>query len=166
MHCKYKEISIDELKDLVSQSIHYADLMRKLEYTANRGNSLKGLKSYLSDNNIDTSHFNKYKNRNYKLSNNIKISLEDIMVENSTYTNLTRFKERLIKANLLEYKCSCCGITTWNNQSLILQLHHINGNNRDNRLENLTFLCPNCHSQTENYSGKKKVLQLSGRAEA
>ena len=166
MHCKYKEISIDELKDLVSQSIHYADLMRKLEYTANRGNSLKGLKSYLSDNNIDTSHFNKYKNRNYKLSNNIKISLEDIMVENSTYTNLTRFKERLIKSNLLEYKCSCCGITTWNNQSLILQLHHINGNNRDNRLENLTFLCPNCHSQTENYSGKKKVLQLSGRAEA
>ena len=166
MHCKYKEISIDELKDLVSQSIHYADLMRKLGYTANRGNSLNGLKSYLSDNNIDTSHFNKYKNRNYKLPDNTKFSLEDIMVENSTYTNLTKFKERLIKANLLEYKCSCCGITTWNNQPLTLQLHHINGNNRDNRLENLTFLCPNCHSQTENYSGKKKALQLSGRAEA
>lgn len=162
MNCKYKEISINKFKDLVSQSINYADLMQKLGYTANRGNSLNGLKSYLSDNNIDTSHFN----RNYKLSNNTKISLEDIMIENSTYTNLTRFKERLIKANLLEYKCSCCGITTWNNQSITLQLHHINGNNRDNRLENLTFLCPNCHSQTENYSGKKKALQLSGRAEA
>ena len=93
--------------------------MRKLGYTANRGNSLNGLKSYLLDNNIDTSHFNKYKNRNYNLPDK-KIPLEDIMVENSTYTNLTRFKERLIKANLLEYKCSCCGITTWNNQPLTL----------------------------------------------
>ena len=77
-------------------------------------------KNKLSDNNIDTSHFDKYKNRNYKLPDNTKFSLEDIMVENSTYTNLTKFKERLIKANLLEYKCSCCGITTSNNQPLTL----------------------------------------------
>ena len=76
------------------------------------------------------------------------------MVENSTYSNMTKFKERLIKANLIEYKCSSCGITKWNGKPLTLQLHHINGNNRDNRLENLTFLCPNCHSQTDNFSGK------------
>lgn len=76
------------------------------------------------------------------------------MVENSTYSNMTKFKSRLIKANLIEYKCSCCGITEWNGKPLTLQLHHINGNNRDNRLENLTFLCPNCHSQTDNFSGK------------
>lgn len=76
------------------------------------------------------------------------------MVENSTYSNMTKFKNRLIKANLIEYKCSCCGITEWNGKPLTLQLHHINGNNRDNRLENLTFLCPNCHSQTDNFSGK------------
>lgn len=74
------------------------------------------------------------------------------MVENSTYSNMTKFKSRLIKANLIEYKC--CGITEWNGKPLTLQLHHINGNNRDNRLENLTFLCPNCHSQTDNFSGK------------
>ena len=67
---------------------------------------------------------------------------------------MTKFKNRLIKANLIEYKCSCCGITEWNGKPLTLQLHHINGNNRDNRLENLTFLCPNCHSQTDNFSGK------------
>ena len=76
------------------------------------------------------------------------------MVENSTYSNMTKFKSRLIKANLIEYKCSCCGITEWNGKPLTLQLHHINGNNRGNRLENLTFLCPNCHSQTDNFSGK------------
>lgn len=67
---------------------------------------------------------------------------------------MTKFKSHLIKANLIEYKCSCCGITEWNGKPLTLQLHHINGNNRDNRLENLTFLCPNCHSQTDNFSSK------------
>jgi 5-methylcytosine-specific restriction endonuclease McrA len=33
-------------------------------------------------------------------------------------------------------------------------LHHINGDGRDNRLENLALLCPNCHSQTENWGGR------------
>ena len=35
-----------------------------------------------------------------------------------------------------------------------VELDHVNGNNRDNRLENLRFLCPNCHSQTDTYKGK------------
>ena len=60
---------------------------------------------------------------------------------------MTKFKSRLIKANLIM-------LMLWNGKPLTLQLHHINGNNRDNRLENLTFLCPNCHSQTDNFSGK------------
>ena len=151
MTCKYKQVSIEELTKLVNESITFSELMRKLGYTANRGNSFKGLKDYLIENNIDFSHF---LGRAHGTSDNTKYSLEDIMVENSTYSNMTKFKKRLIKANLIEYKCSNCGITEWNGKPLTLQLHHINGNNRDNRLENLTFLCPNCHSQTDNFSGK------------
>ena len=151
MTCKYKQVSIEELTKLVNESITFSELMRKLGYTANRENSFKGLKDYLIENNIDFSHF---LGRAHGTSDNTKYSLEDIMVENSTYSNMTKFKERLIKANLIEYKCSNCGITEWNGKLLTLQLHHINGNNRDNRLENLTFLCPNCHSQTDNFSGK------------
>ena len=88
--------------------------------------------------------------------------MEEILVENSSYTNRTRLKERLIKEKLLEYKCSICqnnGI--WLNKELTLQLDHINGINNDNRIENLRFLCPNCHSQTDTYSGKNLLNKES-----
>lgn len=32
----------------------------------------------------------------------------------------------------------------------------MNGNSRDNRIENLTLLCPNCHAMTETYREKNK----------
>ena len=55
---------------------------------------------------------------------------------------------------LKEYKCEGCGIDSWQGQSLTLDLDHINGVSNDHRLENLRFLCPNCHSQTETFRGK------------
>ncbi|MGB1107008.1 MAG: HNH endonuclease signature motif containing protein [Candidatus Puniceispirillaceae bacterium] len=49
------------------------------------------------------------------------------------------------------YECSGCGIKDWNGQPISLQLDHINGDNKDNRLENVRWLCPNCHSQTSTW---------------
>ena len=54
------------------------------------------------------------------------------------------------------YKCHICGIDEWNDKAIVLQLDHINGVKRDNRIENLRFLCPNCHSQTDTFAGKNK----------
>lgn len=66
-------------------------------------------------------------------------------------------KKRIIKENLLEYKCQICQCEpTWLTKKLVLVLDHINGINNDNRLENLRFLCPNCNSQTDNFAGKNK----------
>ena len=55
-----------------------------------------------------------------------------------------------------EKKCECCGNTEWLGKPIPLELHHINGINSDNRIENLEILCPNCHSFTENYRGLNK----------
>lgn len=53
-------------------------------------------------------------------------------------------------------RCEICGISEWLGRPLSLPLHHLNGDGDDNRLENLQLLCPNCHSQTENFAGRKR----------
>jgi hypothetical protein len=63
-------------------------------------------------------------------------------------------KRRLLEAGLLPRRCEECGISEWRGRSLSLELHHVNGRGRDNRLENLQMLCPNCHSQTGSWGGR------------
>jgi hypothetical protein len=54
------------------------------------------------------------------------------------------------------YRCEICGIAEWNGQSINLELDHIDGNNSNNDICNLRLLCPNCHSQTENFRGRNQ----------
>lgn len=75
-------------------------------------------------------------------------------LRNDSLCRTSYIKKIILKNNLLEYKCEQCGITQWNDKPLSLELHHKDGNNTNNDLSNLCFLCPNCHSQTENYCGK------------
>ena len=49
-----------------------------------------------------------------------------------------------------------CGLSEWINGKLVLELDHINGDHTDNRIENLRYLCPNCHSQTDTFRGRNK----------
>jgi DNA-binding CsgD family transcriptional regulator len=63
-------------------------------------------------------------------------------------------KSRLLKAGLKTNHCELCGLTEWRGRPLSLELHHVNGDGNDNRLENLMLLCGNCHSQTDNWGGR------------
>ena len=87
---------------------------------------------------------------NFTRKKHKKYSHETIFCERSTYDRKS-VRNKIIKENFLEYKCSICNIFDWNNQPLSLQLDHINGVRDDNRLENLRFLCPNCHTQTSTW---------------
>ena len=86
-----------------------------------------------------------------------KYTYDDVFCKNSKAT-ASRARMLLLRMSLKEYKCSVCGVTDWNGLPLKLQMHHINGDRYDHNLENLEFVCPNCHSQTPNFcnSGNAK----------
>lgn len=87
---------------------------------------------------------------------------DEVFCEDSTYTQRTGIKKRLIRDHGFEYKCVDCGLEgEWNGKPIVLTLEHKNGVRNDNRLENLCFLCPNCHSQTETYAGRN--ISRAGR---
>jgi DNA-binding CsgD family transcriptional regulator len=81
------------------------------------------------------------------------IPIESLLVVGRR-TNRTHLKGRLIGEGLKYEQCEQCGITTWRGKPLSMQLHHVNGDGTDNRLENLVLLCANCHSQTDTYGGR------------
>jgi 5-methylcytosine-specific restriction endonuclease McrA len=75
--------------------------------------------------------------------------------------NRTHVKLRLFGAGLKKPRCEQCGLTEWCAKPLALELHHINGDGVDNRLENLQLLCPNCHSQTDTWGGRNRGRQAA-----
>ena len=115
------------------------------------------IKKRCNELNIVINHFN-----HIGFSNTQKYTLDEILVENSSYRNIDRLKKRLVAENRLEYKCQLCGNTgEWNGKPLSLQLDHIDGKHNNHSIGNLRFLCPNCHSQTETFSGKNKKTTSS-----
>ncbi len=143
--------SDDDFKSLVTSCYSYSEILRKLELVTNGSASRTVLKRRILELNIDINHFDPYKNSVLGLP---KISLEKILVENSSYYNNSSLKKRLLKDRIITYKCSICNLHEWLDAPISLQLDHINGVNTDNRIGNLRLLCPNCHSQTITFAGK------------
>jgi hypothetical protein len=73
--------------------------------------------------------------------------------------NRGHIRSRLLREGLKEERCEVCGLVEWQGEPLRVTLHHVNGDPYDNRLGNLSFLCPNCHSQTPNFGGRNGHLR-------
>ena len=146
---KVYQVSDEQFIQIVQESNSYSDCLRALGLGTRGGSSTDILKKRISELNCSTEHFGKQSQ-----SVTVKYSLEEILVENSSYANISRLKQRLVNEGKMEYKCQKCGISEWLGKPLTLQLDHINGIHNDHRLTNLRFLCPNCHSQTDTYAGK------------
>lgn len=152
MATKIDNFSLEEIKNFVKESHSFTEVGKKIGYKNTGGNVITNLKKYFNSNNIDYSHFNKTRNHF------VKRTFDNVFIKDST-VDQTTLKKWYLNGNYSKYKCKICGINTWNNQELVLRLDHINGNNHDNRLENLRWLCPNCDSQTEFYCGKNRPLK-------
>jgi hypothetical protein len=113
------------------------------------------LRKYIEQFGLNIEHFTHYR-KDFQKNNLNYYSTEELFIENSKASRNT-VKNRILKDNLIPYKCvnKKCGNTGfWLGEKVALQLKHINGNNTDNRLENLCFLCPNCHAITKTWCGK------------
>ena len=160
MENKIYKLSDEQFVELLKKSSTISEVLFKLGYTV-KGNSwgYSQVKRRMDDLNLDYSIFKgKSAVINTNKLNNVK--KEDILKENCKHQR-TVLRRYVIKNNLIPYKCAICGCTEWQGKTLSLELDHINGVNNDNRLENLRFLCPNCHSQTSTYGSRNQQLNSS-----
>lgn len=148
----------EDFKQIVAKAQCYSDCLRALGLGTSGGSSTDILKRRIGELDCDISHFKKGRNGSIAGGKQTKYTIDEILVKNSSYANISSLKRRLINEKVLEYKCAKCGNTgEWQGEQLSLQLDHIDGDNRNHSRQNLRFLCPNCHSQTSTFSGRNKI---------
>lgn len=147
-------ITDTKLIEIVSISNNMFELFNKVGYKGNpAGRSSTAINNRLKSLGL----YEEFKKKSYLYNKNKKkeYMINDILIKDSSYSNRSSLKKRIIRQGIIEYKCNICGNNgIWRTKEISLQLDHINGINNDNRIENLRFLCPNCHSQTDTYTGK------------
>ena len=79
--------------------------------------------------------------------------LEEILVYGKKENN-TELKKKLVRAGLKEWRCERCNLDNWLGEKITIELEHIDGDNKNNVIDNLMFLCPNCHSYTDTWRGR------------
>ena len=142
------------LEKAVKVNISMLGTMRTLGASLTSGALRTYLISRIKYYEIDTSHF-LGQAWNYGVNHiggSAKKTPEQILI---VHDYGLRIPGRLLRRALLEigreYKCNMCGLSKWRDKAIRLKVEHINSKPLDNRPSNLCFLCPNCHSQTENY---------------
>jgi Zn finger protein HypA/HybF involved in hydrogenase expression len=145
----------EALDEIIRSSISIAEVLRKLGLKPSGGNhtTITRLIRYYS---LNVSHFRGQAHmRGKKVScPQRRWSISEAFIENSPVST-GQLRRMILRDGLLEYRCANCGIAQWLGQPLTLQLDHINGIGNDARIENLRFLCPNCHSQTDTWGAKQ-----------
>ena len=162
---KMRQYTKEWLEKLCQESYSYAEVLRKAGRKMG-GGAQATLKKKIDEFQIDISHFTGQKwhespnQQDNKISKE-KYSLEEVFIKNSPVTQKV-LRGYVKRHNILEYKCSNCGCDgNWQGGIISLEIDHIDGDNSNNEIENLRYLCPNCHALTETYRGKNKALKAS-----
>ena len=145
------QYSDDEFTQIVRLSTSYMDLSKKLGYNSYSGDLIATFKERIEQLNIDTSHFNRVER--------IDRNEDNIFIEDSTASQKT-LRKWYVKGEYTPYICSICGQPPeWQGKPLTLILDHINGNNHDDRLDNLRWVCPNCNQQLDT-TGARNINKI------
>jgi len=148
------------MEEAVKNSFSYAGVCRFIGLKP-VGSNFKTVKSKIELYNLDILHFTGQRwNKGKSFSEETSIhNLEDVLQKNIIYSSDT-LRKRLLKAGIKNNECELCHIS---GEEVPLELHHINGDHYDNRLENLQILCPNCHSKTSNFRNRNQSNTTEAR---
>ena len=146
--------TIEQLKGAVKSSSSLRQVLIKLS-VAPYGGNYDVLKKALSHFALDTSHFHGQAwNKGKTLPKRVST---DRYLNNEIPIQSHKLKNRLLTEGYFQHTCVSCKNTTWLDQPVPLELDHINGDNKNNRLTNLRLLCPNCHALTPTYRSKNRA---------
>lgn len=149
------------LSELCATSYSYSEVLRKAGRKPGGGTN-ETLKKKILEFNIDISHFTGqawHSTPTYipKVGSREKYSIEEVFTPNSIITQKV-MRGYVERHNLIPYKCSKCGCDgNWQGGKIALELDHIDGDNTNHSLNNLRYLCPNCHALTSTYRGLNKA---------
>lgn len=159
----------DWSKERVAQAVAEAncwfDCLDKLQVPKVGGNYLT-LKKKIGEYGLDTAHFDyrlaKTRNGKHYFRKLVNRQDDEIFRYGAQIKTMNLKREYIRRVLQDDAHCEICGIRNWNGKELMFQIHHLDGNHKNHSLENLQLLCPNCHSQTDNYSNRKRGIQRKG----
>lgn len=144
-----------QLENAVRKSTSVAQAMKLLGIKRSNGGFHSHFGKRIKKANIDTSHFTGQGHAKGKTSEK-KLTWQKILVYdrcNGLREATSRLRRAMIESGI-EFKCHSCNIEKWKDNPITFEIEHADGDCLNNRIENLSFLCPNCHSQTETYCNK------------
>jgi HNH endonuclease len=150
--------SEDAARAAIAASHSYAETLRRLEMCPSGGAHVV-LRKWAELWGISTSHFDPYAASRGRNTRVVRLPLEQILVEGSTYCR-GKLKPRLYEEGLKERRCELCGQDElWRGRRMSLILDHINGVRDDNRIENLRIVCPNCAATLDTHCNRGGGLE-------
>ena len=156
----------EQLEEAAAASFCTTDVIRFFNLRIT-GGSHANFKRLLVVHDIDTSHFQGQSANQATRHRPTRKPAAEILVLGDASSSPVKARRLRMALNEIgrDAVCECGQDSKWNGGFLQLQIDHINGQRWDNRPENLRYLCPNCHSQTDTYGSKNKPLNYSGLSE-